>query len=274
MMARVMAACYRRNESFARAKQVLAAGAQECSLRPGDDAMIQARHARMLTALAFAATLAGCASILARAPSLKGGELSGKLALAWEDGYNFVAYPVAGDPLTYKLPAGHRLASLLGEIKPELMFTDGGSIPRTFWSFRGLSPWEYGPAFILHDWIFSRHYCGKDTYPVTLDEANDILLDAMILLDKQVMKKHGKRPHNDGEVRQLIDAAVTGFSAEAWNKGKCPKTPPDLYKVVVKLEKRQETRLLANGRSVVVERVVPVERRVKRYRQLFVLPTD
>ena len=235
--------------------------------------MIQDRPVRLMTALAFAAALAGCASILAREPSLRGGELSGKLALAWEDGYNFVAYPVEGDPLTYKLPKDHRLAALLGEIRPALMYTDGGSIPRTFWSFEGLSPWEYGPAFILHDWIFSRHYCMK-AYPVTLDEANDILLDAMILLDRQLAAKRARRPHNEAEVRQLIDAAVTNFSANAWNKGRCPKTPPDLYKVVVQIEKRPEIRVLANGRSVAVERDVPVKRRVRRYRQLFVLPTQ
>ena len=152
----------------------------------------------ILFALAAALLAGGCASLVARQPSISGGELSGKLTLAWHDGYQFVAYPVQGDELTYRLPKGHRLADLIGEIRPKLMYTDGGSIPRNFWSFDGLSPWEYGPAFILHDWIFSRHYCEGDKYPVRLDEANDILLDAMILLDRQLAQKHRRQATQQG----------------------------------------------------------------------------
>jgi Protein of unknown function (DUF1353) len=236
--------------------------------------MIHWKCARGVVILAAAAVLAGgCAALTARTPSISGGELSGKLALAWDDGYQFVAYPIKGSELTYKLPKGHRLAGLIGEIKPGLMFTDGGSIPRTFWSFDGLSPWEYGPAFILHDWIFSRHYCDKNDYPVRLDEANDILLDAMILLDRQLREKGGKRPHNTEEVRQLIDAAVTKFSKNAWENGKCPKTPDDLYKVVYETQTRRSVRTVA-GRSTIVESTKRVPRTVPRYRELFVVSAD
>nr|WP_249779640.1 DUF1353 domain-containing protein [Bradyrhizobium sediminis] len=36
------------------------------------------------------------------------------------------------------------------------MYTDGGSIPRIAQIFNGLSPWGFGPAYIVHDWIFLR----------------------------------------------------------------------------------------------------------------------
>jgi hypothetical protein len=230
-------------------------------------------RARSLIALVAAVLAGGCATLNARQHAISGGELSGKLALAWDDGYRFVAYPVKGSELTYKLPKGHRLADLLGEIKPEIMYTDGGSIPRTFWSFDGLSPWEYGPAFIIHDWIFNRHYCEKDAFPVSLAEANDILLDAMILLDRQVTKRHGQRPHNYEDVRRLIDAAVTSFSSQVWNRGTCPAKPDAPFNVVLETQKRTEIVSIA-GRSTKVERTVRVRKTVPRYRFLFDLPTD
>jgi hypothetical protein len=236
--------------------------------------MIHWNCARSLIALAAAAMLGGCTTLIARQPVLSGGKLTGELALAWDNGLQFVAYPVEGNELAYALPKGHRLAASLGTIKPELMYTDGGSIPRAFWSFQGLSPWEYGPAFIIHDWIFNQHYCKKDAYPVTLAEANDILLDAMVLLDAQVTARHGKPAHNTAEVRQLIDGAVTNFSASAWNKGTCPKRPKGILKVVFVEEKRTDFKILANGRSMPVTRVVSVRKYVPRYKQLFTLPTD
>jgi Protein of unknown function (DUF1353) len=235
--------------------------------------MIHRNCARTLTALAAVVLLGGCAALIVRKPAVLGGELSGRLALAWDDGYSFVAYPVKGNELTYRLPKDHRLAGVLGEIRPQIMYTDGGSIPRTFWSFDGLSPWEYGPAFIIHDWIFSRHYCKKKDYPVTLAEANDILLDAMILLDAQVARRHGRRPHNAGQVRRLIDAAVTNFSKSVWDKGKCPPTPDEPFYSVIETKQRVETIIVA-GRSKSVVRTERVKRLAPRYRFLFNLPTD
>jgi Protein of unknown function (DUF1353) len=235
--------------------------------------MIHGKCARSLIALAAALLAGGCVALTPRQPAISGGELSGQLALAWDDGYTFVAYPVKGKELTYKFPKGHRLEGALGEIRPKLMYTDGGSIPRTFWSFDGLSPWEYGPAFILHDWVFLRHYCDGQKYPVTLEEANDILLDAMILLDKQVAKRHGRRPHNKEDVRTLIDAAVTRFSANAWNNGKCLEPQGDLYKVIFETKTLRSVKTVA-GRSIIVERYKRVPKTVPRYRELFVMPTS
>jgi hypothetical protein len=38
------------------------------------------------------------------------------------------------------------------------MTTTGGSIPRFFHVFDKLSPWEYGPAYMIHDWEFHAHH--------------------------------------------------------------------------------------------------------------------
>ena len=45
-------------------------------------------------------------------------------------------------------------------IQPGLMDTDGGSVPKVLHSVGSFNPWTYGPAFLIHDWIFVAHQCG------------------------------------------------------------------------------------------------------------------
>src|ERR1019366_6291836 len=47
-------------------------------------------------------------------------------------------------------------------IQPGLMYTDGGSIPRIAQIFGGFSPWGFGPAYAVHDWIFFGRHCILD----------------------------------------------------------------------------------------------------------------
>ena len=42
------------------------------------------------------------------------------------------------------------------------MYTDGGSIPKIAQVFKGLSPWGYAPAYMIHDWVFIAHHCIVD----------------------------------------------------------------------------------------------------------------
>lgn len=44
-------------------------------------------------------------------------------------------------------------------IKPRLMDTDGGSIPRLLHGQYQYDPWTYAPGYIIHDWIFTAHKC-------------------------------------------------------------------------------------------------------------------
>src|SRR6266851_6434044 len=68
-----------------------------------------------------------------------------------------------------------------GEIVPGLMYTDGGSIPRVFWSVPGLSPWAFGPAYIVHDWLFVVHRCHWPAPPevqaITFEQSAQILAE-------------------------------------------------------------------------------------------------
>ncbi len=93
--------------------------------------------------------------------------LSGTLLIQWVDGQNFIYVPDPHDPLRFRSRDSR-------DVVPKRMYTDGGSIPRLFWSVKGFSPWGYGPAYVLHDWLFHEHRCGSDQAPndYSLAQAN------------------------------------------------------------------------------------------------------
>lgn len=164
-----------------------------------------------LTAAIMCITSCGCVSVdPSREPK---GALSGALLIQWTGEDRFIFTPDPQKPLVYT--RGQR------RIAPGRMYTDGGSIPRVFWSAKGFSPWAYGPAYIVHDWIFNEHRCGRvfQGAAITLSEANDILDDAINILVAR------KTADANGEARRLIRWAVDNFGYKAWN-GDCLPAPP------------------------------------------------
>lgn len=61
-------------------------------------------------------------------------------------------------------------------VTPGAMYTDGGSIPRPLWFVKDLSP-TYAPAFLIHDWLFDCHHCGKTDK--SFEEARDIMMEGV-----------------------------------------------------------------------------------------------
>jgi hypothetical protein len=153
--------------------------------------------------LAALAILAGCDA--AAPPAEPQGDLHGVLLIKWVREDRFVFVPDESDPLTYE--RGGR------KIVPGAMFTDGGSIPRLFWSVRGFSPWGYGPAYALHDWLFKQHRCDLDAPPMTytLAEANEVLDDAIRILVADGLA------YGNVEISRLIRGAVDQFGQAAWD---------------------------------------------------------
>lgn len=172
------------------------------------------RSTTLLVGLALL-SVGGCASFDGGLSDPPRGRLQGTLLLQWDSEDGFIYVPDPSDPLIYAIAGKPTL-------QPGRMYTDGGSIPRVFWSAKGFSPWAYGPAYILHDWLFNEHRCkrlsdGPAGY--TLLEANAVLYDAIGILVAQ-----GKADSN-GEARRLIKWAVDTFGQSAWD-GACIKPPP------------------------------------------------
>jgi hypothetical protein len=176
---------------------------------------------------ALAALLAGCANVDYQAT--RAGEFKGEVVLIWVGGSGdagdgrFVFVPNPRRPLTFTRPGdGGRV------VAPGMIYTDGGSIPRIGQVFRGLSPWNYGPAYVVHDWLFRARQCLNDKI-ATPEEA---AIEGMEFQESaEVIAEAIKALEESGRVRPddisgpIVTLAVTSpVSRDLWRKeGACER---------------------------------------------------
>lgn len=142
------------------------------------------------------------------------GKLSGKVIVQWLEPDVFLFIPDSQDPLVFTRADGTK-------IYPGRMLTDGGSIPRPLWAFRSYSPWSYGPAFIVHDWLFHLKNCnlaGSDHYD--LNKAGLIMAEVM-----KYMMESGKVEKDPLTLALMYQAVTSPIAASSWNKGRCVLPP-------------------------------------------------
>ena len=170
---------------------------------------------RGLAALA-AAPLAGCATWINYGDISGDNELKGRVRVDWVREDKFIYRKTIGDALSF------RPSFMTTPIVPDEMYTDGGSVPRVFWSIPGLSPWALAPAYIIHDWIFFVHRCNPPNVP---DEVRNITFRQSALILAEIGKalvEHGLIEHN------MLEAIVWGVSTRyaegLWNR---PVTPQE-----------------------------------------------
>lgn len=177
--------------------------------------------------LALTLTLTACGPNIYQ--TAKPGEFQGRIFLMWiDDGGplgdgTFVFVPVPGQELAFtrKNPK-----ATVDKITPEMMYTDGGSIPPVAQAFKGFSPWGYAPAYMVHDWLFIAKNCNTDgsvqgnehlVAKMTFEESADIMAEAIKTLVKQKMVK-------PNDVSEMIIPSVVGgsISRGLWDqKGAC-----------------------------------------------------
>ena len=127
-------------------------------------------------------------------------------------------------PVHLPRPGGDSLAFVTSEnltIRPDDIYTDGGSVPRVFWSVRGLSPWGMGPAYVIHDWIYHLHRCGtpEQRARIGFRQSARILEEVAIELQKAGMLKESAS--YIGAIRWAVSGPIA-FSV--WNR---PATAQD-----------------------------------------------
>src|SRR5205085_1586544 len=149
---------------------------------------------KSLQSTALGLMVTGCAT-LSDQPG-PGGKLTGKLDVEWISPNQFIYTPNPSDPLTFVSTDGRRIV-------PQRMFTDGGSIPPVLWGVPGFSPWGYGPAYIVHDWLFTQHHCRLPGYETVFFDDSARILGEVI----DTLMNTGEVPR-DPEARVLISAAV------------------------------------------------------------------
>jgi hypothetical protein len=164
----------------------------------------------MILFFSISSGLAGCAA--QHYEKTVAGELKGDLIIEWRKPNSFVFIPSLNNPLRFTRGTNHEV------IQPDRMWTDGGSIPRPFWVFKNYSPWGYGPAFIVHDWLFHMQDCKLPGY-----EKYDLKTAAMVM--SEVMKTLLEDPgfdYGDKSSMYLMYKAVQTESARhAWDERNC-----------------------------------------------------
>ncbi len=183
--------------------------------------------------------LAACASV--NYGTTKPGHFSGRLAVVWvgPTGSNggdgrFLYIPDENDPLTFTRPEAPRAPGMakFDRIVAGPMYTDGGSVPRLAQVFRGFSPWNYGPAYIVHDWLFTARQCLNDKNPdpvygqvegMAFQTSAEILAEAIRTLEDMHLVAR-----DDVSASAITLAVSSPFSAGRWTvKGACDPVRPD-----------------------------------------------
>jgi hypothetical protein len=190
----------------------------------------------------FATTLAGCASWI----TYGDGVLKGHVVVEWRREDNFVYRPDPNNLFSFK-PSFMTTA-----IVPETMYTDGGSIPRIFWSVPGLSPWGFGPAYIIHDWLFEVHRCHRPAPPevaaITFEQSAQILAEVgKSLIDAGLI--------DNNKLEEIVWAIQTKYARDVWDR---PATPEECVRPVTARERA--LRGLPPAKKV-VDFVIPPPRR-------------
>src|SRR5690606_5142581 len=101
------------------------------------------------------------------------------------------------------------------QLVPQRMVTDGGSIPRLFWSIPGYSPWGFGPAFIIHDWVFQAHHCNSpDEAWVTFPDSARILGEGI-----KYLMVAGHAPEDPTTFSAIVSAVGSPIAKNLWDIG-------------------------------------------------------
>jgi hypothetical protein len=165
-------------------------------------------------ALICGAMTSGCAQWRYDETKL-GKELAGRLIVEWVEPDHFIYRPDAKTPLTFITSDGR-------VIVPREMKTDGGSIPRLFWSVPGFSPWGLAPGYIVHDWLFVQQHCKYDGYQqYSFEDSAHILAEAI-----KTQMETGRAPKDPTVLSAIYEAVSSPIARELWTNGKCEAPPP------------------------------------------------
>ena len=170
---------------------------------------------RMAVVIAATVGLGGCLDLIYgwHYDQTKTGELKGTIRIKWLAQDKFLFEPDPADPLVFKRADGT-------VIRPQAMFTDGGTIPQALRAIKAYSPWGYAPAFVVHDWLFVVKQCKLEGHEeLTLAGAADVMAEAM----KTLMEKPDFGGVNKLVHYSMYQGVLSSTAQEYWDQGECNK---------------------------------------------------
>ncbi len=135
--------------------------------------------------------------------SLKTGKFVGHPHMKWIAPDLFEFYQRENEPFYFERRDGEI-------IKPMRMSTDGGSIPKFVSWLPGFSPWEYGPAYILHDWEFEAHR--RQLTKKSFAAVNLTLAEAILTLMKTKVCRY-----NESSLYDIYCAVMSPVGRSIWD---------------------------------------------------------
>lgn len=168
---------------------------------------------RIWAILALAFGVSGCSDITWQRTST--GQLKGKLVIEWISQDEFLFIPDPAQPLTFTRSNNE-------VIKPEAMYTDGGTIPVALRAVKSYSPWGYAPAFIIHDWLFTVKQCKLAGHEkLSLEDSAAVLAEVV----KTVMEDPRFGGPNKLVHYSMYEAVRSTVAKDYWDNGKCTTLP-------------------------------------------------
>lgn len=157
------------------------------------------------------------------------GRIDGSAILMWVDETHHAAgdgtfvFVPNKDPLVFRPGKG---SAWTQPIRPEIMYTDGGSIPAVAQALPGLSPWGYAPAYMVHDWLFVARKCLTDGQASDAEKVVDgkkFQASADIMAELvRTMFSQGMVVRNDVAGQAIASAVAGPISERLWTaRGAC-----------------------------------------------------
>lgn len=177
------------------------------------------RHLALLLGLSTAA----CGQVDYK--GTKAGDFEGSLFVMWVgeggalgDG-KFVFVPNPAAPLTFTTVDSAGRAQV---IRPEMMYTDGGSIPKIGQVFNGFGPWGYAPAYMVHDWLFVARQCNRDGTPTAEEQkiAGMSFQDSATIMASAInsLVQAGRVQRNDIAGSTISSVVAGPIARSMWDK--------------------------------------------------------
>ena len=198
--------------------------------------------------------LAGCATIDYNAAPV--GRFEGSALVVWVgagdesisgDG-KFIYVPRRGDELVFFRGATAVASEGNSIIKPDAFYTDGGSIPRFVQGVQGFNAWAFGPAYIIHDWLFVVRKCINDEDETALQSpiVNMSFRESARIMAETIKTATAQYEINPstGSAGSLIAPVTAGpISRGLWNeRGRCEsqKLTPEHARLVEDINRQSD----------------------------------
>jgi hypothetical protein len=163
--------------------------------------------------------LCSCSTQL-RYSEVKPGQILGRPAVVWETPDRFLLKRDTQRPFRFLRHNGD-------VIEPQNLHTDGGSVPRMLWGYEGFSPWQFAPAYLIHDWLYESHRRGLkpgtrasgfkradgSSRPLDREEADEIMAEVI----KTQMRDPNLKTTESPWHLEKIHWAVRRYGLAAWN---------------------------------------------------------